>query len=115
MGGENYNDAISTVTVVFGGGAIDDGNWPGDVIDPEALDPDTDWDSIETVPPSHMTMVQRDKPNSITDYPIRICAATGLYGAPSAMVNIDGRWYLRAYAPDPRRSKKYWPRFGNKP
>jgi hypothetical protein len=110
MGGEGYNDPIAMATVVFGGGAIDDGNWPGDRVDTEAADPDVDFDSLETVPAEHMVIFEENKPSSLGDYPVRRCAASGYWGAVHAMVNVDGQWYLRRYAPDSRSRKRYPPR-----
>lgn len=112
MGGEEFNDSISVVTVVFGGGAVNDGNWPGYNVPATVAGPDTNEESVETVPPTLRFMADADKPNSIGDYPCRQCAASGHWGAPHAMVSVDGRWYLRTYAPDPRSAKRYPPRGG---
>lgn len=38
-------------------------------------------------------------PQARGDYPLRVCAASGLYGAPSSMIQVDGLWFLRDYAP----------------
>ena len=101
MGGESYHDAIVIATLVFGAGAIDDGNWPG-----STAVADRDNDSCETVPPTHMFVAESDKPTGRGDYPLRQCAASGHFGAPHAMVRIDGRWYLRDYAPNQRQRRE---------
>lgn len=105
MGGEVYHDALNVATLVFGGSATDDGNWPGSLYAEGPL-PDDDGDSTLVFPPTHRFVADGDRPAGPGDYPVRICAATGYAGAPHAMVFTAGRWYLRRYAPaeaSPRR------------
>lgn len=113
MGGEDFSDAISMVTLVFGADAVDDGNFPGYAVPSGVAGPDDDSDSVETVPPTQMFTANADKPNSISDGPVRQCAASGHWGAKHAMVVVDGLWYLRDFAPEPRSAKRY-PQTGNK-
>lgn len=108
MGGEHWNDPISACTVVFGGTAVDDGNWPG-YAESGGVEPDDDSQSVECLPPTLQFTAEPDKPAAHRSYPLRQCAATGPWGAPHAMVLVDGRWYLRACAPDPRSMKRYPP------
>lgn len=98
MGGETQSDWFAMAGVIFGGGATDDGNWPGGGGSAEANDPDTDGDSTETVPATHRFMADSDRPTSFADYPVRQCAASGHWGAAHAMVCVEGRWYLRRFA-----------------
>jgi hypothetical protein len=75
MGGEGGHDLVSIATVVFGHSEHDTfGEFLADC----------------------------DRPNSFNDYPVRRCAATGHLGARHAMTCVNGRWYLRRYAPERR-------------
>ena len=109
MGGERFHDPLSMVTMVFGGSATNDGNWPGYVTPAGTSGPEDDDDSTLCFPPTHTFMVEADKPRSVGDYPVRICAATGYAGAAHAMIRIDGKWYLRRHAPAPWAAKRYRP------
>lgn len=107
MGGETWNDYFVVVTGVFGTNLVDDGLIPGYMVPDDVAGPDSDANSLEPVPNTVMFVANPNKPTSTNDYPLRKCEASGYWGAPHAMVQVDGRFYLREFAPDPRLAKKY--------
>ncbi len=109
MGGNFPSFPMGLTTVVHGAQAVQDALWPAYPPQSGTSEPDYAYDNPNTVPDNHIFMMQGDKPQGPTDYPAKMCAATGMWGAPSAMVCVDGQWYLRDYAPDSRIAKKYPP------
>ena len=113
-GGEDWSDTINMVTLIHGADAVDDGNFPGYVVPDYINGPDTNEDSHITVPQTYMPIRPSDMPNDSRDYPVRQCSLSGKFGARHAMVSVEGRWYLRSYARDTRRSKRYPPLGGGR-
>ena len=107
QGGEDFNDPVTIVTLIWGVNNVDDWALPGLTVPPNTFGPDTDADNIQDVPNNFRFIANEDKPQNAGDYPILRCTESGFWGAPHAMVTVDGRWYLKRFAPEPRANKKY--------